>query len=59
MVPLWKLGSFYITHIGNTNTYSPVWSSLLTVLFWILGVIVALLGSYVIDAFAKYRGIDD
>jgi len=50
---------FYFIHIGNTNPDSLVWSLLLPPLFIILGVIVALLGFYAADAFARYIGIQD
>jgi len=56
VVPAWKLLWFYTTHIENPDSS---WSLLWGALFWILGAIVILVGVFIVDAFARYIGLDD
>jgi len=56
MVPAWKILWFWITYIKNLDSS---WSFLWGVLFWILGVIVVLVGVFIMNIFARYMGLDD
>jgi len=55
MVPAWKLLWFWITYIKDLDSS---WSFLWGVLFWILGVIVVLVGVFIMNVFAGYMGLD-
>jgi len=56
MVPAWNILWFYTTYIKNLDSS---WSFLWGVLFYILGVIVVLVGVFIINSFARYIGVDD
>jgi len=56
MVPAWDILWFWITYIKDLDSS---WSFLWGVLFWILGVIVVLVGIFITNEIARYMGLDD